>query len=309
MAHTSRPGWRSVDAEFVRRRLRAPAGSDHKYTRGVVLLATGSAGFPGAAVLGAQAAARGGAGMLRYAGPDPVGEAVLAARPEVVRGEGRHDSLVIGSGLADLEGDPRRGLIAEAESAGVPIVADAGALSAIRRGTRGLVVTPHAGELERLLGRLPGDAPTRAEIERDPGSAALRAADALDCAVLLKGGTTRIARGEHRLLVESPTAWLATAGTGDVLAGLLGALLATAHAASAPDPLADEDVAAIAAAGAWVHARAGWVAAQRAAGASPGSETIVADARGLAAGPAGGPITASDAAAAIPAVIGAVLAS
>lgn len=225
---------------------RVPGPHDHKYTRGVVGLATGSDAFPGAAVLGAVAAATAGAGMVRYVGPTRASDAVLAAVPEATHGVGRVQAWVVGSGMdgpseRDKQTD-RYGQMLELLAEDVPVVLDAGALSWIDdierpRGSM-TVITPHAGELATLLAALGvhddaagGDdgAVTREVIEGDPVRWARRAAQETGFCVLLKGGATVIADpGRSSVLVENrASAWLATAGTGDVLAALVGVTLAS----------------------------------------------------------------------------------
>lgn len=296
--------WRELTATDVRESLRPPGAADNKYTRGVVLLATGSQTYPGAAVLSAQAAARTGAGMLRYTGPEKVARAVIASRPEVVRGLGRCNALVIGSGIPDVREDERQELMPRStrRSASYPTVVDAGALTFVERKLRDTVITPHAGELESLLKRLEIAELSREEIEAEPAKAAELAALKLECTVLLKGHVTHVA-GASNYWVKAPNSWMSTAGTGDVLAGLLGTLLAARHARDEAANLPLD-----AAAAAWLHSRAGWLASQRNAGLTPQLGELCASTAELASGPVGAPIVALDVAKAIPAVIAAVLA-
>lgn len=303
MAHEANPTWHDIAADDIRAAVTAPGPSDNKYTRGVVLLATGSTTYPGAAVLSAQAAARTGAGMLRYTGPERVGRAVLAARPEVVRGLGRCDSLVIGSGIPDIREDERQEIMPKTGKSAFPTVVDAGALTMVEPGLRDTVITPHAGELATLLSRLDIARLSREEIERRPDRAAVLAAQSLRCTVLLKGHVTHVASAQAHYRITAPNSWMATAGTGDVLAGVLGTLLAARQArGQAPAPALD------AACAAWLHGRAGWLVSQRNALASPALREILADTDVLAKGPLGGPVLASEVAAAVPAVLAAVLA-
>lgn len=212
-----------------------PGPTDHKYTRGVVGLATGSDAFPGAAVLGAVAAVTAGPGMVRYVGPTRPSGAVTAAAPEVVHGAGRVQAWVVGSGIdgpREREHESERYESAMAVMrADEPVVVDAGALTWLEPGVRAegaiTVITPHAGELATLLQSRDIDV-ERADIEADPVLWARRAAKEFDATVLLKGGVTVIASpGERAVLIENRAPhWLATAGTGDVLAGLLGVVLA-----------------------------------------------------------------------------------
>jgi hydroxyethylthiazole kinase-like uncharacterized protein yjeF len=196
-----------------------PQGASDKYSRGVTGLMAGSVQYPGAAVLAAGGALGGPLGMVRYVGPDPVAGAVRSAHPEVVAGIGRVQSWVIGSGLGDHADSDR---IAEICAAPEPVVIDADGLRHLpSRFTTPALLTPHAGELSRLI-----DVP-RDEIEANRLRSARSAADRYNATVLLKGSTTVIAAPDGRVRVNTnATPWLATAGAGDVLAGLCGALLA-----------------------------------------------------------------------------------
>ncbi|WP_394215331.1 NAD(P)H-hydrate dehydratase [Brachybacterium vulturis] len=239
-----------------------------KYTRGVVALAAGSEQFPGAAVLAVSGAARSGAGMVRCLAPHQVLDLVLRERPEVVghrveranggpdavdlAAVGRTDALVVGPGLA--ADDPRAVAGVDALQAMTGRlncgVLDAGALSVLTSAHRfgpDVVLTPHRGEAERLAKRLGVD-PELPGAELAPALAR-----ATGATVLLKGAVTLIAPGDGGPLraQDDATAQLATAGTGDVLAGVLGTLLA----AGLPGP----DAAALAAI---LHGRAGRLASQ-----------------------------------------------
>lgn len=230
-----------------------PERADHKYTRGVVGIAAGSARYPGAGVLCTGGALGVGIGMVRYLGT--AGEQVTAAHPEVVTEPGRVQSLVIGPGIADdAELDSamdhaRRAWDAEGER--VAVVLDAGALTQVpvhpgALAGKPVVLTPHAGELAALLARAGTDV-DRADIEADPWRWAHTAAAHTGACVLLKGPVTVIAGGNGPGYSQAGgTPWLATAGAGDVLAGILGAMLAQATT----------DVATVAAAAVVVHARA-----------------------------------------------------
>ncbi|RRJ88674.1 NAD(P)H-hydrate dehydratase [Gulosibacter macacae] len=294
--------WHTVSASDVRACLAIPGDTDNKYRRGVVLLATGSRTYPGAAVLTAEAACRSGAGMVRYSGPERVADAVLAVRPEVVHGLGKFDALVIGSGIPDAREDERSALYRSALAAGIPTVADAGALTLVEPGQANLIITPHAKELSALLERLGLAKLSADEIAESGGEAAVDAAKLLGCTVLLKGRHTYIVEGEERLHVRSPNSWLATAGTGDVLAGVIGTVLAGGHARGDARSHAQMTGAA-----AWLHARGGWFASQRSAGIPVLPTSVHAPSLMLDHGPLGGPILATDVAAAMPSVIAAVL--
>jgi hydroxyethylthiazole kinase-like uncharacterized protein yjeF len=284
-AEGSEPGgsethWRDWPELAAAECVRVPGADDDKYTRGVLGVVTGSPEYPGAAVLGVEAAVRTGLGMVRYLGPGRPSRLVLQARPEVVTVDGRVQAWLIGSGMsADTRTEAAKQLLAQALSDGTPVVVDAGALDLVGDVTGPAVLTPHAGELATLLTAL-GTSVDRATVAADPPRWAARAADATGCVVLLKGRVTHIcsplADGRRTAArVVAPTSWAATAGSGDVLGGIVGALLAT-HAEECGDP---ERLVALAATGAWVHA---W-AAERAS--------------------SGGPIAAMDIAATVPHVI------
>jgi len=197
-----------------------PDRTSHKYSRGVLGLSAGSAGYPGAAVLAAGGALAGPIGMLRFVGPDDVTRAVLARHPEAVAGDGRVQAHAIGPGLGTDRGDEVRRLL----RSGLAVLVDAGGLDALpdRVLDAGRVlITPHAGELARLLGV------ERVAVESRRLEHARRAAARLRVTVLLKGATTVVADPDGRVAVSSGgTPYLATAGAGDVLTGFAGALLA-----------------------------------------------------------------------------------
>ncbi len=171
--------WSAADAAAW---VAVPGPDDDKYSRGVLGLITGSERYPGAAVLGAEAALHTGVGMLRYLGS--ARDAVLARRPEAVAAEGRVQAWVLGSGVEPDDADTMRRM-RSAASQGLPTVLDAGALELREHTTGPVVVTPHFGELARLTGWDKG------EIARDPSAAARRAADELSATVLLKEARPR----------------------------------------------------------------------------------------------------------------------
>lgn len=212
-----------------------PGMGDDKYSRGVLGVVAGSADYPGAAVLVATAAAAAGAGMIRYIGPAEPRGLVHAAVPEVVPGPGRVQAWVIGPGLVSTDDagvdrlDPEQRCVVEDALAGEePVLLDAGGLDLIagdlgRRKGRPTVLTPHAGECARLLGV------ERAAVEQDPVGHAEELARRSGAVVLLKGSTTVIVLPDPEepvLTQRDAPAWLATAGAGDVLSGLIGTLLA-----------------------------------------------------------------------------------
>jgi hydroxyethylthiazole kinase-like uncharacterized protein yjeF len=272
--------WRSWSEADARADIRPPVPGDDKYTRGVVGVMTGSARYPGAAVLGVEAAARSGAGMVRYLGPERAADLVLQRRPEAVTADGRVQSWVLGSGMdaSSRSDEVTEGLIG-ALAQGVPTVIDAGALDLVDRVTGPAIITPHYRELATVLAAAGEHVPAE-EIAADAAGWAERAAELLDVTVLLKGHTTHVVGPGTRIRVLAGPAWLATAGSGDVLAGVLGALAAAAADRIADDPSA---FARVAASAALVHGRAG------------------------ARASAGGPIVALDIAEAVPAVLAGLL--
>ncbi|WP_300268904.1 ADP/ATP-dependent (S)-NAD(P)H-hydrate dehydratase [Microbacterium sp.] len=234
-------------------RLRIPGADDDKYSRGVVAVRTGTDAYPGAAVLGVEAAWRAGAGFVRFVGSGRAADAVLARRPETVAavdvGRTRVDAWVIGSGTDAKGRSPQEETALRRILDGdVGVVVDAGALDLAPGATAPLVITPHAGEFARLREQLGLD-PAIA----DRADAAAQVAAELGGTVLLKGATTLVAASDGLIRsIRSAPGWLATAGAGDVLAGVVGAIIA----ANPTAPLAE-----VAAAGAWLHGHAAaWAA-------------------------------------------------
>jgi ADP-dependent NAD(P)H-hydrate dehydratase / NAD(P)H-hydrate epimerase len=208
---------------------------------------TGSTEFPGAAVLGVEAALRTGVGMVRYLG-DAHG-LVLQRRPEAVIVPGRVQAWLLGSGIdAERRDQSATELLQRALAEGRPAVMDSGALDLVPRASGASVITPHFRELARVLS---ADVD---EIAANPEFWCSLAAESLGVTVLLKGSNTLIAGSDGtRFAVGTATPWLASAGTGDVLAGILGALLATHADAAADDPALLTRLAATAAV---IHAEA-----------------------------------------------------
>ncbi|MEY2231494.1 NAD(P)H-hydrate dehydratase [Streptomyces sp. BF23-19] len=200
-----------------------PTATSDKYRRGVVGIVAGSAQYPGAAVLAVAGALRGGAGAVRYVGPAAVQEAVLARYPETLIGPGRVQAWVVGPGL----GAGRAGEVAELLAGDTAVLVDADGLrgldpAALRARTAPTLLTPHAGEAAALLGV------ERKAVEAGRLDAVRTLARRYGVAVLLKGSTTLVASGGETAVRVNPTGtpWLATAGSGDVLSGLAGSLLA-----------------------------------------------------------------------------------
>jgi ADP-dependent NAD(P)H-hydrate dehydratase / NAD(P)H-hydrate epimerase len=224
-----------LDFDDVARLWPVPGPVDDKYSRGVLGVVAGGEDFTGAAVLCCTAAVGAGLGMLRYVGTaTPVG-LVRSAVPEAVIGAGRVQAWVVGPGLdtasraagSRTQLDVARGALASDQ----PVLVDAGGLDLVTGRRNGpTLLTPHAGELARLLSRVTGEDVSRADVEVAPVDAARRAADHTGATVLLKGSTTLVvpptASGLPVRSQNDAPPWLATAGSGDVLAGLCGALLA-----------------------------------------------------------------------------------
>jgi hydroxyethylthiazole kinase-like uncharacterized protein yjeF len=252
----------SAGAEFgsadARQWIAIPGPDDDKYSRGVLGFVTGSPRYPGAAVLGVEAALHAGVGMVRYLGTGRATRLVLQRRPETVTASGRVQAWVLGSGQdASDRDDPTADLLDRALAQRVPCVIDSGALDRVRDAAGPVVITPHAGELAGLLGVERGD------VHDDPEGSAVRAASEFGATVLLKGHRSFIATPAGlRFTVTAPTTWLSTAGSGDALAGILGALVATHSAAALDDPELLADLAATACV---LHGLAG----ERASGGGP----------------------------------------
>ena len=250
--HLPAPGaWQLTDADAAAR-LPLPDAGDDKYSQGVVGVVAGSATYPGAGVLCTGAALRTRPGLVRYAGT--AADGVRAAWPEVIVTEGRPSDAgrvqawVVGPGMGTDDG--ARAALAEVLATDLPVLADADALTMLAREPHLVrdrraptVLTPHDREFARF-GAEPGG---------DRIGGARRLAADLGAVVLLKGEATVVAAPDGTAFVNATgTPWLATAGTGDVLSGITGALLATG--------LPPVEAAAVAA---HVHGRAGQSAAAR----------------------------------------------
>jgi hydroxyethylthiazole kinase-like uncharacterized protein yjeF len=265
--------WGPRDAAAM---IAVPRDDDDKYSRGVLGIVTGSARYPGAAMLGVEAALRTGLGMVRYLGPQRATDFVLQRSPEVVTADGRVQAWLLGSGMDAADRDPETaGRLDLALSQDVPTVIDAGALDLLDRATGPVIITPHFGELARVLGE------TKEGVAADPAVALDRAVEKLGVTVLLKGHTTYVGSPDGtRLTASTAPSWVATAGAGDALGGILGALVAT-HS-----ELVERDASALARLGAAASVLHG-LAAERASG--------------------GGPLTVLDLTASVPAVIAELL--
>ncbi|HSK46635.1 MAG TPA: NAD(P)H-hydrate dehydratase [Coriobacteriia bacterium] len=247
-----------------------PEPMTHKNERGRVLVVAGSGRYPGAAILAARGAMRSGAGYVTLAVPDSIvqiAQCHLLAAPVVGLPSGRsrtlsssaaseilslaaeYDAVVLGPGLTLSDGSVAtvRSLVAKLTK---PLVIDADALNAlvdahelIEQRTADTVLTPHPGELARLL----GESVSRVQADRVFSSSRLAGPRR---AVVLKGAGTVVSDVDRQVIITAGTPALATAGTGDVLSGVIGALLAQG--------LAPLEAGAL---GAYLHARAGEEAA------------------------------------------------
>jgi hydroxyethylthiazole kinase-like uncharacterized protein yjeF len=234
-----------------------PSDLDHKYSRGVLGVITGSARFPGAAVLSTAAASATGIGMIRFHSSSGLAHLVLHTTPSVVVQPGKVSAWLVGSGVegnkySDISTWLRHRWYKLTSLQSVPTVLDAGALNLAGSLEQPTLITPHSGELAKLLNAR-GVVVSAEAIEGDPKKWVQAAADTLGVTVLLKGSTTYVANDSVLIQLPVATPWLATAGTGDVLAGIIGALVAT----NTIEILNDYDhLAAVAATGAFIHARA-----------------------------------------------------
>ena len=256
LPETSKNSVLGMEADDVAARWPVPGPRDDKYTQGVTGVMAGSSTYPGAAVLCTGAAVAATSGMVRYAGS--AHSEVLAYWPEVIASPtpaaaGRVQAWVVGPGLGtDATGAAALWFALDTD---LPVLVDADGLTIlaahpdlVANRDAPTVLTPHAGEFARLAGGPPGD---------DRVGACRKLADAFGATVLLKGNVTVIADPGGRVYLNpAGQSWAATAGSGDVLSGVIGALLASGLAP-----------AEAAAAGAFVHARA---AALSAADPGPG---------------------------------------
>ena len=296
------PDLSALESADVAALLPEPDAISSKYTRGVVGVASGSEQYPGAAVLSTGGALHGGAGYVRFAstahpaeqvrlrfpevvvtevptddGADRAGRADGSSRAEATLAAGRVQAWVVGSGLGT--DDDAATVVRTLLEQDLPVLVDADGLSIVaqdpemlrsRRG-RPTLLTPHEGEFARLVGGDP-DAVT-ADLAADRLGVVRRVAADLGVTLLLKGSSTLIVTPDGEARVNrTGTGWLATAGSGDVLSGLCGALLAAGlspldagsvgaylhgvAAQLAPVPVVAEDVLN-ALSGAWTAVRSG----------------------------------------------------
>jgi hydroxyethylthiazole kinase-like uncharacterized protein yjeF len=252
--------WTTKDSK---RHIVVPSELDHKYSRGTLGAITGSAQFPGAAVLTSKAAIATGLGVLRFHSSSGLAHLVLHAAPEALVQPGKVDAWLAGSGVSDKKYSDyttwlRHRWFKLLSAQSVPTVLDAGALNWAGKLSQPTLITPHAGELSRLLTKR-GVAVSSEAIEADPKKWSMVAAEKLSVTVLLKGSTTYIAQKDFLIELPKATPWLATAGSGDVLAGIIGTLLATNYIEILND---ENNLACVAATGAFIHNSAALLASK-----------------------------------------------
>src|SRR5215217_6962162 len=203
-----------------------PDARSDKYSRGVVGIDAGSDQYPGAGVLSTYGAVYGGAGMVRFLGADKPAEIIRRALPNVVFSPGQVQSHLLGSGWGDRPDGAD--VIASALDSGLPAVIDADGLKYLPEKVPATwLLTPHAGELARVLGQ------ERSEVTDDPVRAVRAAVERTGATVLLKGATQLVAGPnlDWVWVALAGPAWTGQAGSGDVLGGLCAALLAAGRAA------------------------------------------------------------------------------
>jgi hydroxyethylthiazole kinase-like uncharacterized protein yjeF len=254
-----------TDAASLRGKIPRTAEPAHKYSAGALLVVAGSRGTTGAPLMVVHGAQRTGCGIVFLATSEGAAPAVdlaltealvygvtedeegymaAGALEEILEQAGRASALVMGPGTGT--GDEGRrlveGILREVE---LPVLLDADAITnlvgtdALARRDSPTVITPHAGELGRLLES------GAKEVSARRLDSAGRAAEQHRCCVLLKGSDTLVVEGEKVAVNSTGNVALATAGTGDVLSGVIGALLARGM-----------DAYEAARAGAWAHGRA-----------------------------------------------------
>jgi hydroxyethylthiazole kinase-like uncharacterized protein yjeF len=273
--------WKSRDAAqcFI-----TPSDLDHKYSRGTLGVITGSAKYPGASVLTVSAASATGIGVIRFHSNSGLAHLVLHSSPEALVQPGPVTAWLAGSGIdrkkfTDFTTWLRHRWFVLLYRQSVPTILDAGALHLAGSLEQPTLITPHSGELSHLLSDRGINASAEL-IEADPHYWAQKASETLAVTVLLKGSITVVAQDGYIIELPKASSWLATAGSGDVLAGIAGALIATNYIEILNDQSRLADVAATAA---FIHNEAAKVAS------------------------AGGPISATTLIDAIPSTIGKIL--
>ncbi|WP_040772177.1 NAD(P)H-hydrate epimerase, partial [Rhodococcus rhodnii] len=216
-----------LDAADVGQMWPVPGAHDDKYTQGVVGVVAGSPGYPGAGILCTSGAVAATSGMVRYAGPDTA--AIVGHRPEIVAAPdiastGRVQAWVIGPGIGTDDDALER--VRAVLATDLPVVVDADGLTLlarepdlVRARSAPTLLTPHDREFARLTGAEPG---------ADRVGAVAGLARAWSATVLLKGRATIVSDGVGAAFVnDAGGSWPSTAGSGDVLSGIVGALAAS----------------------------------------------------------------------------------
>lgn len=301
--------------------VQAPAFDDDKYARGVVGLVAGSDTYPGAGLLATRGALASGVGMVRLNSTRRVQDLVLDAEPGVVMVGGRIQAALIGPGLDEERREDALELAQFCGQSGVPLVIDAWALDLIPEladtiNPETTVLTPHHGEAARLLTRL-GTPTKRDEVAAAPLRYANLLHDATGCHVVLKGPVTIVrsfeyadklrdqallasfinlelgfpdlatteqtsTRCDSTLVAPTTTSWAGTAGSGDVLAGLIAGILARPvrdeHALPGPDGKPQAVTPERLVSAVWLHGRAAKVATDQYNGRAPIQARDIADA-------------------------------
>ena len=252
--------WTAKDSK---KHIIVPSELDHKYSRGTLGAITGSAQYPGAAVLTTKAAVATGLGVLRFHSSSGLAHLVLHAAPEVIVQPGKVDAWLVGSGISEKKFSDyttwlRHRWFTLMKAQSVPTVLDAGALDWAGKLSQPTLITPHVGELAKLLMKR-GIKVSSEAIEADPKKWAVAAAKELKVTVLLKGSVTYVANNEILIELPKATPWLATAGSGDVLAGIIGAIVATNYIEILND---QNNLARVAATGAFIHNSAALLASK-----------------------------------------------
>lgn len=219
-----------IDRRWAAGKLPQRPQKSHKGTFGHVLVCAGSPGTWGAGVLASSSAYRAGSGYVTWASfqrPDKqikqIPEVLIAKLPEALKNK-RVNAFVVGPGLG-VDNKTKKLLLILKKQKAKSVILDADALNVLAKSKMGLlpsewILTPHSGELSRLLGL------SVKVIEADRKKAVLMAAEKFGCAVLLKGSGTLVAKDKKIFVIQSGNSALAKAGTGDVLSGMIGAFLA-----------------------------------------------------------------------------------
>jgi ADP-dependent NAD(P)H-hydrate dehydratase / NAD(P)H-hydrate epimerase len=252
--------WSAVRAKKC---LMIPDEFDHKYSRGVLGVISGSAQYPGAAVLTTRAAVATGVGMVRFYSSSGLAHLVLHSSPEVIVQPGLVNAWLAGSGIVGNRFDDfttwlRHRWFKVTERQSVPTILDAGALSLVGKLEQPTLITPHAGELAKLLSKQ-GVKVSSDKVSSNPKEWVNKATQLLGVTVLLKGAKTFVANGDITIELPRATPWLSTAGSGDVLAGIIGAIAATSEIEILNS---SNRFAEIAATGSFVHDRAARLASK-----------------------------------------------